>query len=206
MNLKAGMQKAVTTLMLFSLMPLISGCESIKEHSLTGRAWDENMNSVCRPALGTHIQFFQTPDLTDVLVRYDEEREKTGTLHPRAYFVLANEPRTLARKRPRFVKPSIADGMQPVPFNVSTNNSPAPVPSAGPGFSAVLSADGLEFALFRDGRQAGSYSLPVYVDRRSQVVMLLVAPGTLTVDAVVGGLVVGAFAGVLYVYARANPS
>jgi hypothetical protein len=206
MKLNVGMQRVVTALLLVSLMPVICGCESVKDHSLTARAWDENMNSVYRPALDTHIQFFQKPDLTDVLVRYDEEREKSGALHPRAYFVLANESRTLARKKPHFVRPDLADAMRPIPFNFGTNGFSAPVPPGVAGFSAVLSADGLDFNLFRDGRLAGSYPLPVYVDRRSQLAMLLEAPGTLTVDAVASGLVVGAVAGVLYVYARANPA
>jgi hypothetical protein len=206
MKLTTGMHRALTALVLFSLMPLISGCESIEDDPVTGRAWDANMNSVYRPAPHPNVQFFQKPDLTDVLVRYDEEREKTGAARHRAYFVLANESRTLARQKPRFVRPSLADSMRPVPFTIGTNRFPAPLPSAASGFLAVLSIDGLEFTLFRDGRQAGSYSLPVYVDRRSQFAMLMEAPGTLTVDAVVVCVVAGGIVGLIYLEGLANSS
>ena len=85
MNFKAGMNRAHRA-------PAFPSCLSI-----SGKELIEMTSLPLRPAMNSAYQsgarianarFFQ-PDQTDVLVRYDEEREKTGVMPcHRAYFAL----------------------------------------------------------------------------------------------------------------------
>ena len=55
------------------------------------------------------------PATPTVLVQYDAFSEKHSTVERRAYYLYPNQARVDAGTRPELVKPSVADGMKPIP-------------------------------------------------------------------------------------------
>src|SRR5260370_25177948 len=98
------------------LAPGLTGCRELNDWPLTYRLWDDRMLArFNEPADNPHLQLFQSARTNDVLVQYDEVREKNEKVRRRAFFLNPNLERLEGGKKPRFVRPTKADNLQPIP-------------------------------------------------------------------------------------------
>lgn len=166
---------------------------------MTGRLWDAGGVNRCLPASKPNAKLYWIADHHDVLVTYDELREKNDSIQRRAFFFKPNVRRLEDRKKPRFVEPAkiVELSLAPIPAVGSTNASPQE------NILVKLSDDGQEFTLLWSGTDLGPYPLPVYVDRESQTKRFLLTPLTATGDFVVVVLVVAAAVGAVAAYSYA---
>src|SRR5437016_11019336 len=184
-------------------LPLLStGCDTVRDSSMTGRLWDAGGVNRCLPAPKPNAKLYLTDDRQDVLVTYDELREKSDSIRRRAFFFKPNLRRLEDRKKPKFVDPAkIAElSLAPVPEVGRTN---APLQET---ILVKLSADGQEFTLLWSGTDLGPYALPVYLDRGDETKRFLLTPLTATGDVIVVIVVVAVVAGAVGAYAYAASS
>jgi len=178
-------------------LPFLStGCDTVRDSSMTGRLWDEGGVNRCLPAPKPNAKLYWMADHQDVLVTYDELREKNDSIRRRAFFFKPNVRRLEDRKRPRFVEPAkiVELSLAPIPEVGSTNASPQET------IFVKLSEDGQEFTLLWSGTDLGPYALPVYLDRGSQAKRFLLTPLTATGDFIVVVVVVAAVVGAVAAY------
>ena len=181
-------------------LPLLStGCDTVRDSSMTGRLWDAGGVNRCLPAPKPNAKLYLTADRQDVLVTYDELREKNDAIRRRAFYFKPNVRRLEDRKKPRFVDPAkIVDlSLVQIP-EVGTNASPQET------ILVKLSDDGQEFTLLWSGTDLGPYALPVYLDRGNETKRFLLTPLTATGDFIVVVVVVGVVAGVVLGYSYAG--
>ena len=182
-------------------LPLLStGCDTVRDSSMTGRLWDADGVNRCLPAPKPNAKLYWTADHQDVLVTYDELREKNDSIRRRAFFFKPNVRRLEDRKKPRFVEPAkIVDlSLVQIPEVGGTNASPQET------ILVKLSGDGQEFTLIWSGTDLGPYALPVYLDRGSETKRFLMTPLTATGDFIVVVVVVAVVAGVVLGYSYAG--
>jgi len=178
-----------------SLAPLATGCDS----TMTGRLWDAGGVNRCLPAPTPNLKLYRTPDDKDVLVTYDELREKNDSIRRRAFFFKPNIRRLEDRKRPKFVNPDKVMKLKLVPVaRFGDTNAPT-----GEVVFASISGDSQDFTLVWFGDELGPYALPVYVDRGSEFRRVLLTPLTTTGDVIVGVVVVAVVAGAIAGYSYA---
>src|ERR1043166_5235735 len=88
-------------------VPLLStGCDTMRDSSMTGRLWDADRVNRCLPAPKPNARLYWVADHQDVLVTYDELREKNDSIQRRAFFFKPNVSRLEDRKKPKFVEPA----------------------------------------------------------------------------------------------------
>jgi hypothetical protein len=182
-------------------LPLLStGCDTVRDSSMTGQLWDAGGVNRCLPAAKPNAKLYRTADHQDVLVTYDELREKNDSIRRRAFFFKPNLRRLEDRKKPRFVEPAkiVALSLVQIPEVGSTNASPQET------ILVKLSDDGQEFTLLWSGTDLGPYALPVYVDRGSETKRFFMTPLTATGDFIVVVVVVAVVAGVIVAYGYAG--
>src|SRR2546430_17719441 len=95
----------IACMLIVSLTPLATGCDTMRDSTLTGRLWDPGEVNRCLPAPKPNLKLYRIADNKDVLVTYDELRERNNSVHRRAFFFTANVHRLEDRKRPKFVSP-----------------------------------------------------------------------------------------------------
>src|SRR5438045_490366 len=78
----------------------------MRESTITGRLWGEGGANRCLPAPEPKLKLYRGPDSDDVLVTYDELREKNDSIQRRAFFLKPNVRKLEERKKPKFVSPS----------------------------------------------------------------------------------------------------
>jgi hypothetical protein len=181
-------------------VPLLStGCDTMRDSSMTGRLWDADGLNRCLPAPKPNAKLYWVADHQDVLVTYDELREKTDFIQRRAFFFKPNVRRLEDRKKPRFVEPAkiFQLSLAQIPAVGSTNASPQEI------IFVKLSEDGQEFTLLWSGTELGPYPLPVYLDRGSQARRVLMTPLTATGDFIVVVAVVAVAVGAVAAYSYA---
>jgi len=182
-------------------LPLLStGCDTVRDSSMTGRLWDAGGVNRCLPAPKPNAKLYWTAARQDVLVTYDELREKNDSVRRRAFYFKPNLRRLEDRKKPRFVEPAkIVDlSLVQIPEVGGTNASPQET------ILVKLSDDGQEFTLLWSGTDLGPYALPVYLDRGSETKRFLLTPLTATGDFIVVVVMVGVVAGVVLGYSYAG--
>jgi hypothetical protein len=181
--------------LLLGLGPLVTGCQSVKEDTFTGRLWDDgSLVDHFEPASNSNVKLFHRGHDADFLVQYDEVSENGGKSRRRAYFLLANQQRIERREKPVFVPVKQANGMDIVPMEPNgTSNVKLQT-------WAELSAKSDSFKLVHGGAVEGPFILPVYVDKRSEAKRVLLTPATAAMDATMAG----AAAGVAVWYALAH--
>jgi hypothetical protein len=188
----------LTTGALISCLALVTtGCESVRDASLTGRLWTGSPLNV--PAPEPNAKFFRRTDNRDVLVTYDELCERKDKIRRRAFFFQANLERLEQHKKPRFVNPNLASEMNLVLLTVVTNAIPAPEP-----ILTRLSPDLRSFTLVRDGKEYGPFDLPVYVDASGWTERVLLTPLAVTGDVVIAAAIIAVAGGVVVLYAYAS--
>ena len=196
----ARLNQFVGSVLAVCLPFLSTGCDTVRDSSMTGRLWDAGGVNRCLPAPKPNAKLYWTADHQDVLVTYDELREKNDAIRRRAFFFKPNVRRLEDRKKPRFVEyAKIVDlSLVQIPEAGSTNASPQET------ILVKLSDDGQEFTLLWSGTDLGPYALPVYLDRGSETKRFLLTPLTATGDFIVVVVVVGVVAGVVLGYSYAG--
>jgi hypothetical protein len=193
------MSKAAAVVFGLGLLPFLTGCESLRDHSLTGQLWNGDYVITHRePAINANIRLFDNPDHTDVLVLYTERRESNGATRPRAYFLLANRYIVEGLKQPRFENTNLCKTLDPVPF-LAPGVAP---PKTHPRAWGQLDEDAKRFTLNWDGKELGPFRLPSYPSKSSEVERLLLTPGTVLVDGTVAGVVIATFLAYCYAAGR----
>jgi hypothetical protein len=180
-------------------LPLLSaGCDTVRDSSMTGRLWDGDGVNRCLPAPKPNTKLYWTADHKDVLVTYDELREKNDSIRRRAFFFKPNVRRLEDRKKPRFVEPAKIVELSLVQIQeVGSTNAPQET------IWVKLSDDGQEFSLFWSGTDLGPYALPVYLDRGSETKRFLLTPLTAAGDVIVVLVVVAMAVGAVAAYSYA---
>jgi hypothetical protein len=194
-----GWRQFIACFLAVSLAPLATGCDTMRDSTMTGRLWDAGGINRCLPAPTPNLKLYRTPDDKDVLVTYDELREKNDSIRRRAFFFQPNVRRLEDHKRPKFVSPDKVRELELVPVAEFGNTN---APAEEVVFSKT-SADGQAFTLIWFGADLGPYALPVYVDRGSEVRRALLTPLTTTGDVIVAVVVVALVAGAIARYGYA---
>jgi hypothetical protein len=176
-------------LIISGVLTLLTGCEDVKETSLTGQLWTRGPNEY-RPANQTELTLFRRRADGEVLVEYNERRVNTDDVRLRAYFLKANEHRVRHDRKPMFVPVSLARGMEKIPMaSIDSTNFVA-------GIWAVSTEDQRGFKLVRNGVVQGQYALPTYKDTADEVMrVLFLTPAAVTLDAAVVAAVAEAYGG-----------
>ncbi len=185
-------RKAIRFLLTACFVPALSGCRALNDWPLTYKLWDDRMLArFNEPAGNPHLQLFQSARTNDVLVQYDEAREKNEKVRRRSFFLNANLARLEGGKKPRFVSPRKADNLQPIPLV-----SELPAFDNSHRLIGVVSTNGHEVTLRDQGRELASFSLPVYETVGGKVERVLLSPLAAASDVAI----VGVTAGVILAY------
>ena len=182
---------------------LLVGCQSMCEDnstwgqaSLTSKLWHSpafcNFNE---PAAKPDLKLFQHEGPADVLVQYNEVREKDGSVRRRTFFLNRNIERLQAGRKPQFVHATTVAGLKPVPVLARGSGQPAPAT----GLHATVSEDWQTFTLHANGQVLDTFRLPTYETPGGKVQKTLLTPLTVTGDVVIVGLYAAAVAAVLWV-------
>jgi hypothetical protein len=158
---------------------LTSGC-------VTRALWTEaDLDTWNEPAEHPRLGLFDHRKPKDVLVVYDEYRERGDVVQPRAYLLHANASRLGELRRPRFIKHDRREHLAAVPLLAApsvTDTNPAPL------LYAVLGGDGKTFKIYSEGQESGLYELPTYNDGAGRIKRIVLTPFAATADlTVVGG-------------------
>jgi hypothetical protein len=163
--------------LLAASMFLLSGC-------ITKQLWEQK--AFCEPASPPNLQLSFDGRRKDVLVQYDEISERSYRTRHRAYFLYKNLKRLENRHKPRFASP--------VP-NLKPLQILAAEPSSGMFLNqelyAISATNSASFALYSNGRELGTYELPVYRDGVQLAGQIGLTPVAVTADVLIVGTVVG---------------
>jgi hypothetical protein len=185
-------RKAIRFLLMGCLAPGLSGCRELNDGPLTYQLWqDRAFARFNEPADNPHLQLFQSARTNDVLVQYDEVREKNEKVRRRSFFLNPNLERLEGGKKPRFVSPRKADNLQPIPLV-----SELPAADNSHGLIGVVSTNGHEVTLRDRGLELASFSLPVYESAGGKVERVILTPLAAASDVAI----VGVTAGVILAY------
>jgi hypothetical protein len=201
MQTRRGINQAVTGFAAICLLSLLTGCEELPDSSLTYKLWsgDFAMNHY-QPATNANLRVFQSRNGKDLMVEYNEENEKNGKVHPRAYLLLANEHRVELMKRPHFKRVKSVNKLEEYPVLTGTDT----LESAPATVWAVIDPDKEVFSVYRDGQASGPYYLPTYVDPKSEIERAVLTPPAVVGDVALASAIVGGFVGVAVLEGMAN--
>jgi len=175
------------------LMLLLTGCASVREHSLTCKLWTEaDFRSFNQPAPRPNLALYETTNHTEVLVQYDAVSEGSADVRRKTYLLQPDQAGIVMKQKPRFVKPSMAEGLKSIPIfpaePAPTNVLVRPIPHA------VAAPDSQNFTLYQDSRRGRSIGLPIYVEHSGTAARVALTPlavgGDTIVVATVGAVVV----------------
>ena len=157
---------------------VLSGC-------VTPALWSKkNREGEFTPARNPRLELFQSS--SNLLVVFDQTVKGSSWRARRAYYLGTED----CCGKPRFVNPSQARNLRPVPVLVQE----APwVPSVEPeGYCAVQNPNEKSFLLYEDGNFLTAYALPNYRATKDKTARILFTPLAVTVDAAILGAAVGA--------------
>jgi hypothetical protein len=176
------------------LMVLLTGCATVEKYSLTYRLWDNSdLRKFSEPAPDPNLALFDATNRADVLVQYDALSEKRSTVKRRAYYLQSNQSRIAEGKKPKFVKPALADGMRSIPvLTPPSATNPPPQLTA----YAVSGKEGRAFTLHRQTGSPARFELPVYCENSGTVAQVVLTPFALVGDTAMVGVAL-AFVGFL---------
>ena len=174
---------------LVAVFVLLTGCKAVEKYSLTYRVWDnDDWRKFSEPAPNPNLALFEATNHADVLVQYDAFSEKHSTVKRCAYYLHPNQTRLDAGTKPELVKPSVANGMEPIPVlpaQGALTNQPPELPAY-----AVVSKDGRGFTLYRPMESDSTFDLPVYVETSGTPTRIVLTPFALAGDTAMVGAVV----------------
>jgi hypothetical protein len=202
MSQREEIKNWLTRLAVALLLPALTGCEFIADHSLTVNLWNADYDPDRHFATTNSVPgLFQTKDGKDIMVRYSEERDRDFIAKRRAYLLHQNEALIAAGKRPDFVNAKKADKLVPIPMLSSAETNSAIYAQSLHG---VMAADGQHFTLSLDGRESGPYALPSYITGDRRAARLVLTPAAVVGDVVIYTVVCGTIAGLVVAYFYAN--
>lgn len=187
-SLCGSAQKFLSLLLAALVAGLGSGCESVKQCSLTYKLWDNGVRSYCEPVADPELALFEAPSKPDILVQYTAISDRHDGVRRLAYFLEANQRRIVAGRAPHFVNPKRCLNLQPIPKGASNN------------CYFIAGGNGQTFTLYRQGREPQCFNLPDYRDDHNAATRAALTPLAVTGDAVL----VGAVAAVIAAYALAE--
>ena len=171
----------------------------MQDYSLTYKLWNNpEMRRFAEPAPEPHLALFASRKSDDVLVQYDEIREKDETVCRRAYFLRQNADRIKRGEKPLFADPQLTSGMDPVPVCSELSETNNPAFKSLPLFAMSTRPGGQEFVLLRYGATEGPYALPNYVESNANVFRVAFTPFAVAGDTVMVGLVASIVAACMY--------
>lgn len=154
-----------------------------------------NLDAYKEPALSPNLRLYESKQKNDILVVYKEYTERNNSTNARAYWLNKNDKRVENQYAPAFVRKRSANHLTPIPVFYS-------VPEKADltrGSYAVCETNQQSFELFSNGREIGSFNLPVYKDRRGCIEKIALTPFAVSADVTV----VASCAGIYYLYCRA---
>lgn len=176
---------------------LSSGCA-------TQTLWSKNDSGPHKPADQPYLYLYRPRKQNDILVVYDDVRERDRMLIRRAYFLIPNLPLVEAGRRPHFAGKSKYVGMEIIPLIEGT--SAIDMWMMISGVYATSTNHGQQFTLHIDGSEMGPYSLPVYEyrDVGRHVRRALLTPWAAATDAATPPALAAAVAALVAALAGAN--
>lgn len=191
-------RRLVFHISLLGFVALLAGCQGTGDYGFTHKVWStDSLRRFNEPATDPKVEVFQHEQRSDVLVQYDEVREKDGAIRRRAFFVNQNLDRLKAGRKPRFVSLKTAAGLKPVPV-VPAGTAPRSEPA---GIYATVSEGSRQVSLRVNGEELQAVSLPAYPVSSGALRKTLLTPLAVTGDVVVVSCYVGVIAGVLWLRA-----
>ena len=179
-----------TSVFLMSIALLLTGCETVRDYSLTGRLWNNaEFRHFAEPASDPHLELFIAPP-NDLLVCYDEVREQDERIRRRAYFLRENLDRVARRRKPKFVNPQLASNLVMLPLETLSSTASSPFVS--------YDRDRRKFSVVGIDRLNGIYELPAYVETNGNVTRVALTPLAVAGDTAVVATVVGLVAAYAY--------
>jgi hypothetical protein len=144
-------RQLLRALLCLALALLAGGCTTA-----TSALWDRQKD---HPADRPLIRLAYSPQQGDILVRYNEQLNKSTIVAERAYWLFASANSSATRKPPVFADDANLDHLQVIPVFQSKNDLKhlAPV-----GYSAFAIPTDCKFELCQDGKQIRRYRLPNY--------------------------------------------
>ena len=180
--------KSITAIILAGLALALTGCETVEKYSLTYRLWDNSdLSKWSEPVANSNLALFEATNCTDVLVRYDAYSESRSAVQQRAYYLQPNQARIVANRQPKFVPPTAADGMTPIPI-LSVSNGISNVPPASATY-VVTNSDNRGFTLYQPIGTTETFDLPVYPETSGVPVRVALTPLAVAGDTVMVGVV-----------------
>lgn len=155
--------------------------------------WD----ALKEPSDRLNLRIFEATSSTNFLVIYNEYSERSGAVHPRAYWLKENQSLLEQGRSPRFTPPGSTGHLTPVPVYYD----PVPVGMTLPArLCAVVATNKQSFTFYQAGRALDLHDLPVYDDGKGQVEKIALTPLAVAADlTVVGGIL-----GYIYLESVAN--
>lgn len=180
------MKSLTRAIVLTLLLVGAAGCASDDSIFLTQRLWQsETFRHFHEPASDLRLEVYRSETPPDYLVTYDEVREKDGRIRRRAFYLQANSNRLSSRRRPDFVNPGKAAGLEAIPVD-------------------AIIADGDGWHLRKaDGSTIG-FPSPTYASRGGKALKILLTPLTIAGDTVIVGSILGVFVASAYVHGNCH--
>ena len=180
--------------MLFLLLvlqaPLWSGC--------TALLWKKStFATYYHPADPANLQLYYSEARKDLLVQYDESREKEKKVQRRSYWLEPNLTIVNDGRKPEFVAPASLERLTPVPLSATKPDTP---PLGFKGLYVVCETHDPRFTIYSGTNELNSCILPIYHDNEQIAVKVLLTPAALVADATLVGGLIG-----LYVAANSGP-
>jgi hypothetical protein len=154
---------------------LLTGCETCKEYTLTGKLWSSHSFAHFRePAAEPRPAVFYAPAFDDFLVAYDSLRDGGAEPRRQHYFVVANEANLANHQQPHLVSTNGLNLIS-VPLNGATNVLP-------------YATYDLLLTIYTTTERLGPYPLANYKETDGTAIKAALTPLSVTGDATVGGL------------------
>jgi len=138
-----------------------------------------------QPATPSNLQLFHSAEADDILVRYDEKRDDSKKIEPRAYWLRGDGEPAGNPYKPQFVPVKEARLLAPIPL-LDSADSIAPLAD----LYAVAGTNGHDFTLYSGENQAGHFELPEYMETDGRTKQVLLTPLAVIVDIVAVAVIV----------------
>jgi len=164
-------------LLLVVQAPLWTGC--------TALLWERSTFSTYYHATSpANLQVYYSDERKDLLVQYDESRNKEKAARTRYYWLEPNVKLTEQGRKPMFARPVSFDGLQLLPQTPIAFN---PTPAGLKGLYLVCRPDNIRFKVYSGTNQLNSCILPDYDGVQKTALKVLLTPPAVIVDATVIG-------------------
>ena len=158
--------------------PLWTGC--------TALLWERStFSTYCHAANPANLQVYYSDERKDLLVQYDEARNKEKTVCTRYYWLQPNVKLTEQGRKPNFAQPPVSlDDMQLLPQTPIAFN---PTPPGLKGLYLVCRPNDIRFDVYSGTNQLNSCILPDYDGEQKTALKVLLTPPAVIVDATLIG-------------------